>query len=146
MQIDAVIKQLKEAHDALVHTPSPGYASYEDKLQTLITQMESTYAAQQPPVAVPTVQFRGDIGAVKKVLQDAGMLAEFAQFYNDKNVKGRRIKCSNATALWAADAGVLKAVKTALQAAFGARWDSVYFIKQPRYYGRGMQLCIKLHS
>jgi hypothetical protein len=146
MKIEAIIAQLKETHDALVHTTSPGYAANENHLAESIRLIERTYAAHQAPVVVPKRVYKGDIGVVKKALKDAGMLAEFAQFYNDKNVKGRRLKCCNATALWDADPSVRALLCVALQAAFGARWDSMYFIPVPRYYGTGMQLCVKLHS
>lgn len=149
-EIQQAITLLTNARNLLDGTPKRGFAVHERQLGNIIKEVTNTLAAHNAPqrAVVQAKRYSGDVGIVKKVLDEAGMLEEFAQFYNDKSkVSGaRRIKCSDASKLWDAEAQVRADVLAALKAAFGARFNSMYFIKQPGYYGTGMQLCIKLHS
>lgn len=95
------------------------------------------------------MKYRGDLGAFRKALDECGLSNHWANFYNDNSVahlKRRRLKCSSATAVFNAPQALQRKLERKLKAAFGQRWISAYFIKQPPYYGEGKQLCIKLRD
>ena len=95
------------------------------------------------------MKYRGDLGAFRKALDECGLGNHYANFYNDNSVAGlkrRRLKCSSATAVFTAPQRTQRKLERKLKEAFGQRWISAYFIKQPYYYGEGKQLCIKLRD
>ena len=95
------------------------------------------------------MKYKGDIGQFRKALDECGFGHRYANFYNDNSVEGlkrRRLKCSSATEVFNAPQRTQRKLERKLKEAFGQRWISAYFIKQPFYYGEGMQLCIKLRD
>ena len=95
------------------------------------------------------MKYKGDIGAFRKALDECGLGNHYANFYNDNSVAGlkrRRLKCSSAKAVFNAPQRTQRKLERKLKEAFGQRWISAYFIKQPYYCGEGKQLCIKLRD